>query len=384
MNTHSTFGSRFLALIRKEFGQIRRNRSLIISLIIPPTLQIVLFGFALNPTVNRLRLGVTDESRSHQSRDLTTAFTANKTFVVAGAYPGVGELSTALQSGKVDAGLVIPADYARQRARKTGPVPVQFLLNAMDANTASIAGGYAGSIVQAYNGTTMDVQTVLKTRTAGLADAHLTTQTDLLYNPGLVSAWFVITGTFGILLILNGSLVATSTMSAEKENGTLEQLLMTPAGTTEIILAKILPLFVLLMLDVCLVLVIGNLIFGVPVRGNVGLIFLAGALCILTGIGIGTFISTYTKSGLQAKLLSFFVNPPMALLSGATTPVEAMPKWMQPLTNINPVRHFSLIARGVMIKGVGMDVLYPNFLALTIFAVVLVGVSVTRYRSQLA
>lgn len=143
-------------------------------------------------------------------------------------------------------------------------------------------------------------------------------------------------------------------------------------------------MFLLLLLDVGLVLVVGNLIFGVPVRGNLGLIFLAGTLCILTGIGIGTFISTYTKSGLQAKLLSFFVNPPMALLSGATTPVEAMPKWLQPLINFNPVRHFSLIARGVMIKGVGMEVLYPNFLALFCFAVILVGVSVTRYRSQLA
>ncbi len=384
MNTNSTFGSRLWALLRKEFAQIGRNRSLIISLIIPPTLQIILFGFALNPTVNRLRLGVVDESRSHPSRDLTSAFTANGTFVVTGAFAGVEPLGTALQRGTLDAGLVIPADYARQRNHKSGPVQAQFLLNAMDANTAGIAASYAGSIAQAFNGSTLDVQSHPRNGPSGLADAHLKAQVNLLYNPGLISAWFVVTGTFGILLILNGSLVATTTMSQEKENGTLEQLLMTPAGTTEIILAKLMPLFLLLMLDVGLVLVVCDLVFHVPVRGSLWLIFLAGALCILTGIGIGTFISTYTKSGLQAKLLSFFVNPPMALLSGATTPVEAMPKWMQPLVNLNPVRHFSLIARGVMIKGVGMDVLYPNFLALLCFAVLLLGVSITRFRKQLA
>jgi ABC-2 type transport system permease protein len=379
----SSFLSRLLALIRKEFGQIRRNKPLIISLIVPPTIQIVLFGFALNPTVDHLRLGVVDESRSHESRDLAAAFTANSTFSVQGYYSGTGGLEQALHWGELDTGLVIPADYARQRARQTGPVAVQLLFNAMDANTAGIAQGYAANIVAAYN------QTVAAERqrpivTVGAATASFTSRVALLYNPGLISAWFVITGTFGILLILNGSLMAATTMSQEKESGTLEQLLMTPAGTTEIIIAKVAPLFMLLMLDVALVLVIGGLVFGVPVRGSLGLIFLAGALCVLTGIGIGTFVATFTKSGLQAKLLSFFINPPMALLSGATTPVEAMPKWMQPLTMFNPVRHFSIIARGVMIKGIGLDILYPNFLALFAFAFVLVTLSVSRYRKQLA
>ncbi len=384
MNTESTFLSRLLALMRKEFGQIRRNRPLIISLIIPPTVQIILFGFALNPTVNHLRLGVTDESRSHESRDLIAAFTADSTFTVAHSYAGASALEGALRRGDLDAGLVIPADYARQRARKSGPVQVQFLLNAMDANTAGIAEGYAGQILQAFNTTNSAVQMRLPATPPGPANAHLTTHVDLLYNPGLITAWFVITGTFGITLILNASLVAATTTSKEKESGTLEQLLMTPAGTSEIIIAKIAPLFLLLMLDVGLVLIVGNLVFGVPVRGSLFLIVLAGAFCVLAGIGIGTFIATFTKSALQAKLLSFFVNPPMALLSGATTPVEAMPKWMQPLTMFNPVRHFSIIARGVMIKGVGMEVLYPNFLALFGFAVVLVTLSVSRYRKQLA
>jgi len=380
-NAVSGFGSRLWALIRKEFGQISRSKSLIVSLIIPPTLQIILFGFALNPTVNHIRLGIVDESRSHESRDLTAAFTSNSTFDAIGSYRAVQPLTAALDRGSLDAGLVIPADYSRQRQSAANPVQVQLLLNAMDANMAGIASAYAGSIVQNFNGSAATRPMIAH---AGLSAAHVDARVDLLYNPGLDSAWFVITGTFGILLILNGSVVAASTMSREKESGTLEQLLMTPAGTSEIIIAKIAPLFLLLMIDVALVLVVGSVIFGVPIRGSLSLIFAAGALCTLTGIGIGTFIATFTKSGLQAKLLSFFVNPPLSMLSGGITPVEAMPKWMQPLVNLNPVYHFSVISRGVLLKGVGLNVLYPNFLALGAFTVVLVTLSVRRYRSQIA
>jgi drug efflux transport system permease protein len=128
---------------------------------------------------------------------------------------------------------------------------------------------------------------------------------------------------------------------------------------------------------------VGGLVFGVPVRGSMLLLYFSGMLCILSGIGIGTIIATFTRSQQQAQLMSFFVNPPLSMLSGATTPIEAIPKWMQPLTDLNPVKHFAVLARGVMLKGVGLDVLYPNFLALVVFTVVLVGVSAWRFRKQL-
>jgi ABC-2 type transport system permease protein len=172
-------------------------------------------------------------------------------------------------------------------------------------------------------------------------------------------------------------------MVKEKESGTVEQLLMTPAEAGEIITAKMAPLFILLTADVWLALGIGYFVFGVPVRGSLLLLYFAGALCVLAGIGIGTTIATFTKSQTQAQLMGFFVNPPIAMLSGATTPVEAMPKWMQPLTLLNPVRHFAEISRGIMLKGVGIEVLYPNLLALLSFAIVLVWISAWRFRKQL-
>lgn len=364
---------RLFALILKELRQIRRNRPLLISLIVPPTVQIIIFGFALNPTVNHLRLGIVDESRTAQSRDLVAAFTANSAFTSRGYYAGTPALETALNRGDLDAGLVIPADFARKRLQPPGSASVQILLNAINANTANIAQGYASSILNAYN------QQLRPSNTPAPVESTVT----LLYNPGLQNSWFIITGTFGILLILNGSLVAASSTIREKENGTIEQLLMTPAETSDIIIAKMAPLFVLLLLDIILVLLVGRLIFGVPVNGSLAILVLAGSLCALTGIGIGTTIATFTRTGLQAQMLTFFVNPPLALLSGATTPIEGMPEWLQPFTLLNPVRHFAYIARSVMIKGSGIEAIWPNLLALSLFAGLLLYISVLRFRSQL-
>jgi ABC-2 type transport system permease protein len=379
-------GGRVFALFLKELRQIGRNRRLVASLVVPPTLQILVFGFALNPEVHGLRLGVADESRTAESRELVSAFSESGAFRVAGSYESSGGLARALDAGELDAGLVVPSDFARSRARRE-TAEVQLLVDAVDSNQAEIAAGYVSAIVAALN-----------RRLAGAspppaADSHAppavnvgrapAARVALFYNPGLRVDWFIITGIIGVLLILNGSLVAAAAMVKEKEAGTVEQLLMTPAGATEIVFAKVAPLFLLLSLDIWLALGLGHFVFGVPVRGSLLLLFAAGLLCIAAGVGVGTFIATFSGSQQQAQLMGFFANPPLALLSGALTPVEAMPGWLQPLTYLNPVRHFAVISRGVMLKGVGLGVLYPYFLALAGFAALLVGVSVWRFRRQL-
>ncbi len=194
---------------------------------------------------------------------------------------------------------------------------------------------------------------------------------------------FIVTGTFGTLLVLNGSLIASAAMVKEREAGTVEQLLMTPAGTAEIIIAKITPLFLLLCVMILFATGLIMFVFHVPIRGSILLVWAGAALCVLSGIGIGTFIATFTRSAQQAQLMSFFVNPPIASLSGSLTPIEAMPKWLQPLTIFNPVRHFGVIVRGVMVKGAGFDSLWPNLLALVLFTLVLLSLSVWRFRKQL-
>ena len=165
--------------------------------------------------------------------------------------------------------------------------------------------------------------------------------------------------------------------------GTIEQLLMSPAGTSEIIIAKIAPLFFLLCLMAMFAITLMRVVFHVPFHGSFLLVAGGAALCLLSGIGIGTCIATFTKSAEQAQLSSFFVNPPMASLSGALTPMEAMPHWMQPLTQFNPIYHFGVIARASMLKGSGLATLWPHFAALLAFTLVLVSLSVWRFRKQL-
>ncbi len=378
--------SRLRALMRKEFNQIRRDKRMAVSLIIPPTLQLLLFGFALDSTVSHLRLGVIDWSQTPESRELVSTLTESKSFQLGGAYASVQALEAAISRGKLDAGIVVPYEFAHD-LRRGRRIDVQILLNAANANTATIAQGYAEGVILSYNQTLATEGIRPAIRAVGNAPPDrrglVSTLTAFLYNPGLVNAWFIVTGTFGVLLILNGSLLAATAMVKERERGTVEQLLMTPASTTDIVIAKIAPLFVLLMVMATLAIGVMRLIFDVPVRGSVVLLALSAGLCILSGIGIGTVVATFTKSAQQAMMTAFFINPPLSVLSGSLTPVEAMPSWMQPITWLNPIRHFGIIARATLMKGSGIDVLWPNFLALIGFTVLLVSLSIWRFRKQL-
>lgn len=387
------FNLRLWSLFVKEFHQIRRNRRLVILLIIPPTLNIILFGLALNPTFDNLRLGVVDESRTPESRELISAFQEGLVFNVEAYYASSSQLGDAISRGELDAGLLVPRDFAELRARGQ-TAPVQLLVDAVNANTATIAGGYAARITANLNQKIAAARPVRKppadetisiSTNAQLAPQaiNVTPRMTLLYNPGLRSAWFITTGMIGLLLVLQGSVVSSASLVREKEIGTIEQLLMTPATGSEIIVAKVLPIFLLLAFDIGLALFVARLAFGVPVRGSIVLFFLSASLCVICGIGLGMMIATFTRTQQQAQLMSFFTNPPLAILSGATTPVEAMPAWLQPVTAINPVKHFAIISRGILLKGSGVDVLYPQLLALAVIALVMVSVSAWHFRKQL-
>jgi len=381
------FSSRMRALVHKEFRQILRDRRLATSLILPPTLQLLLFGFALNPTVADLHLGVVDDSKTPESRELIAQMTESKSFQAKGAYLSISALSRDLADGALDAGLIIPYDYARdlQRGR---PVTVQVLLNAMNSNTATIAQGYTEGVIASYNqgiaGKGIHAQFQQIAASSVNHRGMVVLRPAYLYNPGLEPTWFIVSGILGVLLILNGSLISAAALVKERETGTLEQLLISPASITQIIVAKLFPLFALLCVMGLMALIMMRAIFGIPFRGDVGLVISAAALCLLCGISIGTFIATFTKSARQAQLTLFFVNPPLTSLSGAFTPVEAMPKWLQPVAQFNPIQHFGQISRGAMIKGSGIATLWPNFLALFVFTVVLVSLSIWRFRKQLS
>lgn len=378
---------RWRALAAKEFRQILRDRRLVFSLAVAPVLQLLVFASVLNSTVADVALGVVDESRTPESRELVAVLTQSQSFRLAGYYLSADRLGDAISRGVADAGIVIPYDYARTLVRGR-PTTVQFLLNAMNVNTAQISRGYAEGVIAAYNaglaaqGLHVRFQQIAAQPVSRRGSVEL--DPAFLFNPGLVSTWFIATGVLGILLILNGAIVASTVMLKEREVGTIEQLLMSPATTAEIILAKVAPLVVLLFAMALLSLGLSRVAFQVPLRGSLLLVLGGALLCLFSGIGIGTMIATFTKSAQQAQLTIFFVNPPLASLSGALTPVEAMPRWLQPLTVLNPIYHFGRITRGAMLRGTGLDALWPNLVALLLFTAVLVSLSVWRFRRQLS
>jgi len=199
-----------------------------------------------------------------------------------------------------------------------------------------------------------------------------------------LSSWFLVPGVLGTVITLTSTLVSSTTLVREKDSGTLEQLLMTPADAWEILLAKIAPLFVLLMGDILLALSVARIVFRVPLQGSLLLFLALGGLYLFVGIGVGLMLATLAKNQQQVVLTSFFINLPLIQLSGAIAPIESMPVFFQYLSLLNPLRHFVAISRGILLKGVGIDILFPHVIALFTFVVVLLTVSVNRFRSQLS
>ncbi|MBE9138899.1 ABC transporter permease [Nodosilinea sp. LEGE 07088] len=363
--------SRFWSLMLKEIRQILKNRQIIFLLLFPPTVQLLVFGLALNPAVDHLSLGVVDYGNSPASREFVAALVANDVFEVASFQPSVTALGQQVRTGEVSTGLVIPPDFDdRLTAGKS--VDVQVLIDGVDANTAGIAGGYMQQIVNRYGQTLQQIPEI-----------PVAVSTQFLYNPGLLSSWFFVPGVIGVVLTLTGSLVSSTTVIREKDTGTLEQLLMTPAQGWEILGAKIAPLFVLLMGDVLLASAIARLVFGLPFRGNYLLFLALSGVYVVVCISIGILLATISRTQQQVVLTSFFFNVPLIQLSGAIAPIESMPAFFRVLSFFDPLRHYVTIARSLILKGVGLAVLLPEVLILVAFAIVLLGVSVNRFRAQL-
>jgi ABC-2 type transport system permease protein len=380
---------RYFALTLKEILQFKRNRVLLVQLLLPPTIVLVIFGYALNPKVRNLRLGVVDESNTVESREFIDALSENVNFDVVRQYTRTEGAEDALTRLKLDLFIVIPADFSRTLGRNQ-TADVQAIVDAVDANTAQIAQGYLKMAVEDYNNASINPRFAgSRSRIKLVPAAHPApppgvpdVQPAYFYNPGLVTSWHYVTGMMSIIMFINASLVASALAVKEKETGTIEQLLMTPAQTGEMLFAKTSPVFILMMVVLFVSLLVAMVVFGLPIRGAVWLFAVAGALAALAGIGIGVMIATVSKSQQQAQLLTFFVNPPLTLLSGATSPLENMPDFFQKLSYLDPLRYMVTIVRGVTLKNAPWAALWPNLVALVIFSIALFAISAWRFRKQ--
>lgn len=366
------FNSRFWALTVKEIHQIFRDKSLLFFLIFPPTFQLLIYGFSLNPDVRELKIGIIDYAQTYESRELISALTENQIFLADRASWSERNLSDRVREGKLTAGLVIPPDFQRKLSQDR-TAEVQISIDGVDANTAGIANGYIARILGHYN------RQLEPDRAPPLVQPEST----FLYNPGLISSWFFVPGMMGVILTLISSLLSADTVIREKDSGTLEQLLMTPAEAWEILLAKIVPVFCLLMGDVAIALMVARLIFGVPFRGNLVLFLILSGLYIFVGMGIGIVLATISRTQHQAFLISFFINLPLIQLSGAIAPIESMPVMLRYLSLMNPLRHYITIVRGIMLKGVGLEVLWQQATFLFCFAIAILSISIKYFRRQL-
>ncbi|MBZ0189998.1 MAG: ABC transporter permease [Candidatus Obscuribacterales bacterium] len=365
--------SRLGSLISKEFNQILRDRQLVSLLIVPSVVQLMLYGFALSPEVQHLRLAVVDLSNTPLSREITAGVVNNEVFDLKSGAGTIAKLGRQVAQGEIDLGMVIPPEAARL-FKKQDVVPLQVLIDGVDANTAGIAQGYM----------TQTLLEVGKSLTGAIdVEPPVKVRVNFLYNPGLIASWFLVPGVMALVVVISGTLVSTVSVIREKDTGTLEQLLMTPSEPTEILAAKIIPLVILLLGSVLLSLGLALTVFSLPLRGSFLLFVIVSILAIFVAVSIGMSLATFSGNQRQALLTSFFINLPIIQLSGAIAPIESMPEFFRNLSYLDPLRYYVSSVRAILLRGVGMESIWPDVLALFAFAVFLLTLSALNFRKQL-
>lgn len=380
--------ARVFQMVRKEFLQIFRDPRLSRVIFIAPVIQLLAFGYAVSTDVRNTGTFVVDQDRTAVSRGLIDAFTASGYFVIVGRSDRTGDIVDALDHGRATMGLVIPPGFARDVAGPEGGV-VQVLLDGTNSNTATVARGYADRIVQSYGARLVPAGPA---GTGGSADGSAAVTTappiDLRarawFNPSLVSRDYNVPAVVGSLILLVCLLLTSLAVVRERELGTLEQLMVSPLRPVELIAGKTIPFALVGLADVVIVTTVAILWFGVPFRGSLLLLFLGTVFYILSGLGIGLLVSTTASTQQEAFMTTFLVFMPAILLSGFMFPVSSMPEVFQWITLLNPLRHYLVIVRGLFLKGIGLEELWPQYAALLAIGVALLTFASTRFHKTVA
>jgi ABC-2 type transport system permease protein len=373
---------RLKQMLIKEFIQVFRDKRTRFILIIPPILQMMVFGYAANYEIRHVPTVVLDLDHSQESRELVSRFTSSPYFEVQRQLTNSHQLGDLIERGDATVGLEIDAGFA-QKLRSGQTAPLQVIVDATNSNTALIASGYISQIALTF------AREYQRDRIDRIAPQliEVMPQVELAprpwYNPDLRSRWFFVPGIIGSLTLV---LVITLTAFAvvrEREIGTLEQMMVTPIRPAEFILGKTLPFFLIGVFDVALISVVGSLWFQVPFRGHVSVLALGAVLFILCMLGVGLLISTISATQQQAMVTSFFFIMPAITFSGFGFPISTMPHWMQLFSYVIPLRYFLIVIRGTYLKGVGMDILWPQMAAMAGLAVALLTFSILRFHKAL-
>ena len=372
--------SRLISIIRKEFIQIIRDPRTLVLIVVMPIMQLFLLGYAATTDVKNISLAVWDQSQSTQSRALLDAFRAANYFSIDYSVGSTEEYRQLIETGKIRAALIIPPDYDVRLLQ--GDAQVSMVLDGSDATVGGTALSTAKLIGQSYATKVMTEQAALTGRPSSFSPP-LDVRTQVWYNPDLIAAYFNVPGVIGMILYFITALLTASSIVRERERGTIEQLIVTPIRSWELVVGKILPYSILAIVDTIEILVIGHWWFKVPIRGDLGLVFALSGLFLLSSLGIGLFASTIANTQQEAFITVMVTMLPSIFLSGFFFPIEAMPKLLQYVSAIVPLRYFLVIIRALLLKGVGASALQGEIIALSIFAVVIMGAAALRFRKRL-
>jgi len=374
--------ARLKQMLIKEFIQVFRDKRTRFVLFVPPIIQMLIFGYAATFEIHHVATVVLDLDHSQESRDVISRFTSSPYFDVQHQLTDSRQIEDLIDRGKATVALQINPGFA-ENLRKGQTAPMQVIVDATNSNTALIASGYINQIAIGFAKDYQQdrINRISPQLTERIPSVELEQRP--WYNPDLRSRWFFVPGIVGSLtLVLVVNLTAFAVVR-EREIGTLEQIMVTPIRPGEFILGKTLPFFLIGLFDVSLIAVVGTLWFQVPFHGQVSVLFIGAILFLLCMLGVGLLISTVSETQQQAMVTAFFFLMPAVTFSGFAFPISTMPQWLQYLTYANPLRYFLIVLRGSYLKGVGMDILWPQMLAMAGLGLGLLATAVLRFRKAI-
>lgn len=370
---------RVLHLMRKELLELRDDPRLFGVVIMAPIIQLGVLGYAATTDVRDIPIVIVDSDRSTASRTLVHRFEASQNFKIVGMLGSTGDIDPYLDGGQAWMALSIPPDYGRKIAA-AGKTTLQIVADGTDSNSTGVAMGYAQTLIGGY------LQDLIAAEAPGMPAGGLVQPAiQVWFNPRLESRDFMIPGIVALLLLVITTNLSAMAIVREKEIGTLEQLNVTPLARWELITGKLVPYAFIGVIDVILVLLVAIYWFEVPMLGSVTLLFGMCLIYLLSTLGLGLFVSTISQTQQQAMMTSiFFFLTPMLYLSGFIFPIENMPEWIQPMTYLIPLRYFLVILRGIFLKGVGLEILWPQALALLAWGMAVLALATLRSSKRLA
>ncbi|MCL4507865.1 MAG: ABC transporter permease [Chloroflexi bacterium] len=372
---------RFRALLKKEFTHMRRDPRTIMVIFIMPILQLVLLGYATNTDVRNVPTVVFDQDNSRASRELLDAYKVTGYFSLDFVATSEDQVTTLIEGGRARVGIIIPPSYSSDLAANR-IAEVAVLIDGSDPSIAQTALSAATLAGQAH-GTTIRLQQLAARGAITSSASPIDVRTRVLYNPDLQSSYNMVPGLIAMILMQTTTNLTSASIVKERERGTIEQLIVTPIRPLELVIAKITPYVLVSLINVVVILVIGTVWFQVPIRGSFMLLFALTGLYLLPNLGIGLLISTIARTQQQAQFLVMPILLPSMMLSGFFFPIAALPAALQVVSQFLPLTYFLIIVRSVVIKGAGLELLMSQTIALTIFAVIFLGLAAMRFHKTL-